>query len=199
MGASVLLGGIRAAGRVPLTPETFARFLEALGEAPGERYEALRRRLLVFFAANRHWDGEAAADETLDRAARRLAEGVSVGTVESFVLGVARNVVREGWKKARAVEVDWNQVRAEERGEEHPAAACLEACLGKMAPASRGWVERFYTGDGGEKIRARAALAAELGIDGNALRVRMHRVRAKLEACVRGCLDGNETGTGDID
>ncbi len=173
--------------------------MEALGESPGERYEELRRRLLIFFAANRHAGGEEAADETLDRVARRLAEGVSVGSVESFVLGVARNVVREGWKKPRAAEVDWNRVPAAAEVEVHPAAGCLEECLGKMAPASRRWVERFYTGNGGAKIRERAALAAELGIDGNALRVRMHRVRAKLEACVRGCMGGNEIGPGVIE
>ena len=199
MGASVLLGGIRVAGGVRLTPETFARFLEALGDGPGERYEALRRRLLIYFAANRHAGAEEAADEVLDRAARRLAEGVAVDSVESFVLGVARNVVREGWRRPRAAEVDWNRMAAAEPAAVHPAAGCLEECLGKLAPASRRWVERFYSGDGGEKIRARAALAADLGIDGNALRVRMHRVRGKLESCVRACMSGNEIGPGVIE
>jgi DNA-directed RNA polymerase specialized sigma24 family protein len=186
------LGGIRDAGRVRLTPETFERFLAALGEAPGERYEALRRRLLIYFAANRCGVAEEAADETMDRVARRMAEGVEVGSVESFVLGVARNVVREGWRRPKAAEVDWNRIPAAAPEAAHPAAECLEECLGQMAPASRRWVERFYSGDGGAKIRARAALAAELGIDGNALRVRMHRVRGKLERCVRECLSGNE-------
>ena len=168
--------------------------MEALGESPGERYEELRRRLLLFFAANRHMGGEDAADETLDRVARRLSEGAKAESVERFALGVARNVVKEGWKRPRAAEVDWGRVRAEEPAPVHPAAGCLDECLGKMAPASRRWVERFYSGDGGEKIRARAALAAELGIDGNALRVRMHRVRVKLESCVRECMSGNEIG-----
>lgn len=199
MGASVLLGGVRGAGGVPLTPESFAGFLAVLGENAGERYEQLRRRLLVYFGAQRHPGAEEAADETLDRAARRLAEGVAVTTVESFVLGIARNVVREGWKKPKVVELDGRRLAAPERAEPQAALDCLERCLDRLAPASRSWVERFYTGEGGEKIRARAALAAELGIDANALRVRMHRVRGKLEACVRACLAGNETDAGAME
>jgi DNA-directed RNA polymerase specialized sigma24 family protein len=173
--------------------------LAVLGENAGERYEQLRRRLLIYFGAQRHPGAEEAADETLDRAARRLAEGVAVTTVESFVLGIARNVVREGWKKPKVVELDWRRVAAPETAAPQPALDCLERCLERLAPASRSWVERFYTGDGGEKIRARAALAAELGIDTNALRVRMHRVRGKLEACVRACLAGNETDAGAME
>lgn len=128
----------------------------------------------------------------LDRVARRLAEGATVATLEPFALGVARNVVREGWKRPRVVEIDLARVAAAEPPPVHPAAACLDQCLARLAPASRRWVERFYTGEGGEKISARKALAAELGVDPNALRVRMHRIRAKLEACVRACQSGNE-------
>jgi DNA-directed RNA polymerase specialized sigma24 family protein len=173
--------------------------LRVLGENSGERYEQLRRRLLVYFGAQRHAGAEEAADETLDRAARRLAEGVEVTSVESFVLGIARNVVREGWKRPRVVEVDWRRMASPEAGAEEPALDCLDRCLERLAPASRSWVERFYAGEGGVKIRARAALAAELGIDANALRVRMHRVRGKLEACVRACLAGNETDAGAME
>jgi DNA-directed RNA polymerase specialized sigma24 family protein len=167
--------------------------LAALGPEAGEHYEQLRRRLLIFFGAQRHAEAEQAADETLDRVARRLAEGMPVLSIESYVLGIARNVVREGWKKRKPVEVDWQRMAAPEPAAPQLALDCLERCLERLAPASRRWVERFYTGEGGEKIRARAALAAELGIDTNALRVRMHRVRGKLEACVRACLAGNET------
>jgi DNA-directed RNA polymerase specialized sigma24 family protein len=165
--------------------------------AAGERYERLRRRLLMFFAARRVPMGEVCADETLDRAARRLAEGVAVEpTVESYVLGIARNVAREEWKKPRAAEVDWNRVPAVDRAADE-RGDCLERCLAELAPQARGWIGRFYEGRGADRIRRRQGLAEELGIDTNALRVRMHRIRAKLEECLRGCL-GNESGRGGI-
>jgi DNA-directed RNA polymerase specialized sigma24 family protein len=176
-----------------LTREGLESLLAILGperEAAGERYEAIRRRLLIFFAARHCVPAEDFADEVLDRTARRVSEGVSIQpSIESFVLGVARNVVREQWKKPGSAvgDVDWNRVAARPPEEENADLACLEDCLGELAPQSRKWIERFYSEEGSEKIRLRQRLAEELGIDANALRVRMHRIRAKLEACVRAC------------
>jgi DNA-directed RNA polymerase specialized sigma24 family protein len=135
------------------------------------------------------------ADETLDRASRRLSDGVAPqASIESYLLGIARNVAREEWKRPRAAVVDWAQLASEPPGEEgDPRTGCLEACLGELTPKSRDWVERFYAHQGAEKIRVRQALAAELSIDTNALRVRLHRIRAKLATCVTECLRGNET------
>ena len=59
-------------------------------------------------------------------------------------------------------------------------AADLEECLRELAPKSRDWVERFYAHQGAEKIRVRQTLAAELEIDSNALRVRLHRIRDRI-------------------
>jgi DNA-directed RNA polymerase specialized sigma24 family protein len=181
-----------------LTPESFDCLLGALGperEAAGERYEVLRRRLLIFFAARGAAPAEELADEALDRAARRVAEGVALEpSIESYVLGIARNVVREQWKRPRAIEVDWARMAAEAPSVEDPRAVCLDECLRGLAPQSRQWVERFYSHQGGEKIRARESLAADLGIDANALRVRLHRIRTKLAECVTACLRRNETG-----
>lgn len=183
-----------------------AAFDPADRERAGHRYELVRRKLLIFFAARRcSGPAEDFADETLDRAARRIAEGVDLDpSPESFILGVARNVLREQWKKVVVMRTpeDWDRVAApqpEQQPDEDGAAACLEQCLAKLAPQSRQWIERFYEhSSGGEKIASRKRLAAELGIDTNALRVRMHRIRAVLEKCIRACLAGNETAKGAI-
>jgi DNA-directed RNA polymerase specialized sigma24 family protein len=218
MGAPILLGGIRGSGRLALTAAELESLLAVLhaGDraAAGERYEAIRRRLLVLFAA-RHTgsvvDTNALADETLDRVARRLHEGIVLETsVESFVLGVARNVAREKWKGIKEVEIlpaahpvapepdspDFELLR-----ERDFALECLEKCLGELQPRPRSWVLQFYTGSGGLKIAARKRLAGELGLDLNALRVRLFRIRAKLERCVQDCLtgaSGNDSGKGAI-
>jgi DNA-directed RNA polymerase specialized sigma24 family protein len=197
-----------------LTRDGLESLLALLGperEAAGERYEAIRRRLLIFFAARHCAPAEDFADETLDRTARRVAEGVTIQpSIESFVLGVARNVVREQWKKSGASpaamvgDVDWSRVAARDASnalEENPDLVCLEDCLGELAPQSRSWIERFYSEEGSAKIRLRQRLADELGIDANALRVRMHRIRAKLEACMRACRgrrNGNDSAKGAI-
>jgi DNA-directed RNA polymerase specialized sigma24 family protein len=196
-----------------LTRDGLDSLLAILGpdrEAAGERYEAIRRRLLIFFATRHCVPGEDFADETLDRTARRVSEGVTIQpSIESFVLGIARNVVREQWKKpgasaAMVGDVDWSRVAARDQsgpGDENPDLLCLEDCLRELAPQSRKWIERFYSEEGSAKIRLRQRLAEELGIDANALRVRMHRIRAKLETCVRDCRrnrDGNDSVKGAI-
>lgn len=180
-----------------LTPEYFKSLLAALGpdrDAAGDRYETLRRRLLIFFAARNAGPAEDLADEVLDRASRRLSDGVAPqSSIESYLLGIARNVAREEWKRPRAAAVDWAQLAAEPAAAEtDPRTGCLEECLRELAPKSRDWVERFYAHQGAEKIRVRQTLAAELEIDSNALRVRLHRIRAKLASCVMECLRRNE-------
>jgi hypothetical protein len=47
----------------------------------------------------------------------------------------------------------------------------------------------YYQEQGQAKIRGRQALAESLGVGAGALRLRMHRLRADLEACVRRCLE----------
>lgn len=193
MGSSLLLGGIHRPRRLALTPPEFESLLQAFAtdrNEAGLRYEALRRRLLIVFAA-RHMgaDTAALADETFDRAARRLHEGVPLDTsAESYILGIARNVVRE---RSKAPRVDASlpaQLAAPDPQPDDPTMDCLERCLDELQPRPRGWIMRFYTGSGSAKIAARTELARELGVDPNALRVRMFRLRASLEACVENCL-----------
>jgi hypothetical protein len=47
---------------------------------------------------------------------------------------------------------------------------------------------RYYEHEGGARIRARHAQAAGLGLAPGALRIRLHRLRTRLEACVNACL-----------
>jgi DNA-directed RNA polymerase specialized sigma24 family protein len=200
------LGGIRGAGGLALTSaefESLLRVLDADRATAGERYESLRRRLLIVFAA-RHCGGDtgALADDTLDRVARRVHLGVPLETtIEAFVFGVARNVARERLKLPREVEIEPTRLTAAAPPEEPTEAQdCLEECLQELQPRPRDWVIRFYTGSGGAKIEARKRLAAELDIDLNALRVRMFRIRTKLEQCVDGCLSkSNDFGKGATD
>ncbi|MBL8114745.1 MAG: hypothetical protein JNK60_17825, partial [Acidobacteria bacterium] len=43
---------------------------------------------------------------------------------------------------------------------------------------------RYYQGDGASRIENRKALADELHVPMNALRIRVHRLRERLERCV---------------
>ncbi len=56
------------------TAEHLGQLLAVLGDAPAERYESLRWRLVRLFTWER-CEPEALAGEALDRSARRLSEG----------------------------------------------------------------------------------------------------------------------------
>lgn len=185
-----------------LSEAGFKRLLRELSpdrEAAGQRYEQLRQRLLYFFGVRHLIHAEEHADEVLDRLARRLAEDVPLASgIEAFALGIARNLEREQWKKPQSVELPWHLPSVPSTSEISQAMLCLESCLDSLDDASRRSILRFYRADGAEKIRLRQSLAEELGIDANALRVRMHRIRARLEKCVVDCQKCNESPKGTI-
>ena len=180
---------------------SFEALLLVLGpdrERAGQRYESIRARLVRFFT----WRGAAAPEElsdtTFDRVCRKVNEGFPLrpADAERYFLGVARNVLRESWdhdrRHATAELTDFTLSRAVPtalpRDEDSPALGCLERCLDALPPETRDLVLRYYECDGGLQIPQRRALAERLGIGTNALRIRLHRLRSRLEDCVRGCL-----------
>jgi DNA-directed RNA polymerase specialized sigma24 family protein len=178
------------------TPRAFEALLATLGpdrERAGERYERLRRKIIKFF----EWRGcswpEDHADDVLDRAMRRLDQGERIESLEGYCLGVARLVLREAAREGarrRAVLTDLAEAELPaEWPAEEPQSSCLDQCLALLPPADREVICEYYRGDKRARIDRRKALADRLGIRMNLLRLRAHRIRARLEACLRGCLD----------
>ncbi len=77
---------------------------------------------------------------------------------------------------------------ADDEGIKEKILSCLEQCVGKLEPANRDMIMRYYVGKERAKIENRRALAESLGITINALSIRTCRLRDKLEACVGECL-----------
>jgi DNA-directed RNA polymerase specialized sigma24 family protein len=190
----------RGNGRWTLSRGAFDRLLAQLDEdrdRAGERYEVLRRKLIVFFAASDCTTPETHADEALTRIARRIDEGEQIRDVFSYALGVARLLLREVRKNQRR-ERDVTDAAARTAGTAEETARlecldrCVEGCLGELSAESRRLVLAYYAGDRSAKIDGRRRLAAELGISVSALRLRLHRVRARLARCVRARLDDED-------
>jgi DNA-directed RNA polymerase specialized sigma24 family protein len=189
-----------------LSREAFEALLAHLDpdrERAGERYEAIRHRLLRFFACRGASCPDELADEAIDRVGRKLAAGevIRIPDVGRYFLGVARNVLREAWDaegRRRSAGLCPEAERVAPGPEPDTAIAdCLERCLEKLPPESRDLLLRYYSVDRSNKVAARRALAAGLGLGGAALRLRLHRLRAKLEGCIGLCLEARgETSTG---
>lgn len=180
-----------------ITPEAFAALLRLLGpnlEEAGVKYEGIRRRLIRLF----EWRGcefpEEMADETFNRVARRVAEGVVLESEDpyGYFCGVAHLVYKEVLrndtrKKALLEKGDWPPPPSPEESEDHRLES-LRHCLQLLDKDQRDLLLRYHQGE--NNIRARKELCDELDIGMNALRIRVHRLRRRLETCIEERLRG---------
>jgi DNA-directed RNA polymerase specialized sigma24 family protein len=181
-----------------LTGGAFERFLSCLDadiEHAGEKYEAIRRKLVKYF----DWRGahfpEECADETLDRVVRKLEAGETIRDIPTYCHGIARLVFLETLKKPdnRRVGLDeLSSVAAPPalREDEGAKQDCFARCLGGLPVESRQLLLQYYQDELREKINNRQAMADSLRIPLNALRSRVQRLRDKLERCITDCLKG---------
>ena len=178
-----------------LTKRAFDKLLSCLAPDPelaGERYEELRRMLVKIF----EWRGahfpEDCADETLNRVARRIDEGVEIKDIGGYCYGVARLVLLETSKApdSRRVALDNLTMTAPavENREEQVELHCFEECLRQLPADSREVIIQYYSEEKRAKIDHRRQLAETMGIPLNALRSRAQRTRDKLEQCIIACL-----------
>jgi DNA-directed RNA polymerase specialized sigma24 family protein len=181
-----------------LSQQTFARLLEHLDadrDRAGERYEDLRRTLVRFF----EWRGapfpDEHTDETLDRVARKLAEGVDIRNVGAYCYTVARLILLETRKTPDArrapLETTASEAapdRSREAAEKETRLGCLDECLHALPAESRTVIVEYYREDKRARIDARRLLAERVGVRPEALANRAQRLRDKLERCVKLCL-----------
>ena len=193
-----------------LDGQSFDRLLLLLDpdrDRAGERYELIRTQLVRIF----EWRGcpypESLADETIDRVGRRLEQGEQIRAADPalYFYGVARNVLKEYWTERRR-ETGTRMAEASARVQESSTPEererelrldCLDRCMEKLPAERRRLIERYYGSDPGGKIEDRAALAKDLGIAAGTLRIRAHRIRRILEACVNDCMRGKSGSEGE--
>jgi DNA-directed RNA polymerase specialized sigma24 family protein len=176
------------------TGEAFDRLLAALDpdrERAGQAYVLLRRKLVSFFEWRGAANPEECADETLNVAARRIAGGEQVRNLVSYCAGVARMILLEQHREQgrfTPILEDPPSAPPEDGAGDDLQMRCLEHCLDALPAESRELVLAYYQGGPGTAIEARKALARRLGIAPNALRIRAHRVRVRLEESVRALM-----------
>ncbi|HLG14936.1 MAG TPA: hypothetical protein VJH03_10605 [Blastocatellia bacterium] len=167
--------------------------LDADRERAGEKYEMIRRKLVRFF----EWRGsvfpEDHADEVINRVAKKIDEEEEIRDLKNYFYGVARlfflETLKEREKEAAALEhLPQPLSDTEERDESAPRLECLEMCLRNLTAENRELIIEYYRKEKGAKIENRKTLAKRLGMPLNALRIRTHRIRARVEECAIDCL-----------
>jgi DNA-directed RNA polymerase specialized sigma24 family protein len=187
---------LRTPKSVELTSDALEKLLSRLSADPDEaasKYEVVRSKLIHFFEWRKSDLADALADETLDRVARRIDEGVQIDNLIAYLFAVARRV----WQEKRSKQMvplddvmrDNLRRQVETEAEEEPRLECLDRCLSTLPRDNRQLIIDYYQEERRLKIQLRQQLAEKLGIPLNALRIRAHRIRATLESCITKCVE----------
>ena len=182
-----------------LDQEAFDKLLLALGDdrddpdRGGKKYLEIRSNLIRFF----EWRGcpfpDDHADETINRMAKRVAEGEEILNPSGYALGVARLLVLEIVKGRQREQAALSEMTPDtephvEENDGEGRIECLRECLGSLSSDNRQLILEYYEGEKGDKIRNRKKLIERLGIPVNTLRMRALRLRERLQVCVEDCL-----------
>lgn len=152
------------------------------------KYEKIRGGLIKFFTTRGVLDPENLADETINRVASKLKDigkGFS-GDPEPYFYRVAKYLLLEYLRRKfpqgmPPSPIDPDQVELEYN--------CLDRCIERLTVEHRDLLLRYHATEGGAETELRRALADELGIAPNALRIRVHRIRQTLKECVEKCVE----------
>ena len=181
-----------------LTQEAFDKLLIALGgdrDGAAEKYLEIRTNLTRFF----EWRGcsfpEDHADETINRMAKRVAEGEEILNYSGYAMGVARLLLLEINKGRQREQLALAEIGTasevyEEADDNEGRLVCLRSCLQTLSTDNRELILQYYQGEKGEKIQNRKKLMDRLGIPVNTLRMRALRLRERLQLCVEECVGG---------
>lgn len=177
-----------------LTEEAFDKLLALLdqdAEQAGLKYEQIRRSLMLFFRSRGCSATEDLADETIDRGARRIGEGVEVYTSDPFLYfyGIALRVLQEQHRKPSPRLAPPEPMNHEEHERK---LVCMEKCLAELDAETRDWLTHYVQGDYRTRTEKRKQMAKRMGVSLNNLRIRVHRIREQLEQSVKKCLEQSE-------
>lgn len=147
-----------------LTHRTLDALLDQLAPRRSEaaqRYEVLKTKLIRFFAWRGAENAEELADDSLDRMASKILEGLRLtgADLSRYALGIARRVYSESQKRKQ------RQTESLGRRPQHPDPKArarteallqrLDVCLEQLSEEQRRLILRYYEGDGGDRIHHR--------------------------------------------
>jgi DNA-directed RNA polymerase specialized sigma24 family protein len=182
-----------------LTQQAFEGLLTALDsnrDRAGEKYVEIRNNLIRFFEWRACPFPEDHTDETINRVAKKVAEGEVLRNASAYCIGVARLLVLEIIKSRAKEQEAFGQLAQTEQltsdeTESEDRIPCLRKCLQTLSPDNRDLIVQYYEGAGAKKIANRKTLTARFGVPVNTLRMRALRLREKLQLCVQECLSNS--------
>lgn len=179
----------------PLTPENFERLLLCLDvdrEKAGDEYLLLWQKMREYFAARGSTCAEELADETISRLARKIADGEQIRDILRFSFGLSRLIWMESLRKPENSYISFDDAPTLSvvlpdfllRKEQN---ACYLHCIRQITDEEKNLMIEYWEDDQGLHYEARKLLAEKKGISPTALRIRVSRIKRKLEVCMENC------------
>jgi DNA-directed RNA polymerase specialized sigma24 family protein len=181
----------------PPTQESFDKLLRCLHpdrERAGEQYELLRLKLLEYFRVRACSGAEEQTDETLNRLAKKVADGEEIRDILRYCYGLARWVWREYLKKPEANRESLETVTIPGITPPDPLLwkerkVCFQYCLQQLPAGEKELVVEYWDHEHQPHREARKAMAERRQLTLLALRIRVCRIRDKLKTCFSNCVE----------
>lgn len=175
--------------------------LDAERENAGAKYESLRARLIRFFDWRNCEDAEELADAVFDRVIRKIAEGEEIQNVNAYAATVAQFIFKEYCRRHnhRHESLDDHphvqNAAAEQKNDDETDESeilrrnCFEKCFSQTDAETRKLLIAYHDTDELTMIATRKKLSEAMNINVNTLRIRVCRMKSKLENCVNECCE----------
>jgi DNA-directed RNA polymerase specialized sigma24 family protein len=181
----------------PPTQEAFERLLLSINpdrERAGEEYELLRLKLIKYFNLRGCLGAEELADETLNRLAKKVAQGEEIRELIRYCYGLARWICVEYHRNPQSKPVPFENVPImpvviPDPLVEKERLKCLHHCLGELTVEEKDMIIKYCDDSDQPHQWARRDLVEQMNISPTALRIRVSRIKKKLKACYYDCLE----------
>lgn len=187
-----------------LTQSGFDKLLATLDadrEQAAAKYESLRVRLVKLFEWRNCETPEELTDTVFDRLIKKIGEGEQIHNINAYSTSVAQFVFKEDCRSNERLfqplednpgieNLIATGGLAETDETDNSRLDCLEKCLAEFTDENQRLVTAYYDTDERTMIATRKRLADSLAISLNTLRIRVCRLKAKLEDCTIDCCGG---------
>jgi hypothetical protein len=176
-----------------LTSESLKKLLRSFSDdnaAAGAAYTKLRDSLVRFFALKGDINPGEAADETLDRVALKFSQNTEIADSTKYSFGVARLIFLERLKEAKkeeiAAKVFYTDRISLKPDKEIDEFSTLRECFNQLNVEEKTVLELYFADlPPAALCEQRKNLTIRHNITLNNLRLKVFRLRERLEKCVK--------------
>jgi DNA-directed RNA polymerase specialized sigma24 family protein len=176
-----------------LTQEEFDIFLSKLHpdrESAGEEYILLWQKLFIFFQSRSCLSADELVDETINRVAKKIAGGEEPRNISAYCHGFAKNVWLEylknpGTNRGPLEEIPptpsigIDEIHRKERQKR------FSECLKELPIDDARLLIEYWCHEDRPNRDFRKEMAERLKISPTALRIRIYRIKSKVDECVK--------------